>query len=118
MRNFITLAYFVFGLVGCDFDPASTTSSSTSINGTAINSSKTRTWANSANFDCIASASGNCRYVVFTSDCPAKNCTTKVTEAFSLRAGATRKMQGLPPGFKYCVSHQSGPVAPSCASMP
>ncbi len=118
MRNFITLAYFVFGLVGCDFDPSSTTTASTTVNGTAINSSKTRTWEKSADFDCIASTSGSCRYVVFTSNCPAANCTTKVIEAFSLRAGAARKMQGLPPGFKYCVSHQSGPVAPSCASMP
>lgn len=115
MRNFITLVYLVFGLVGCDFDPASTTSSSTSINGTAVNSSKTRTWERSANFDCIASTSGSCRYVVFTSNCPAENCTTKVIEAFNLRAGASRKMQGLAPGFKYCISHDAMPVAPGCA---
>lgn len=118
MRDLIAFAFLLPNMAGCDFEPSSTTTSSTSINGYDVNASKTRTWATAAKFDCIASASGRCRYVVFTSNCPAVNCTTKVVHAFSLSAGATRKLAGLAPGFRYCISHGALPMAPNCARTP
>ena len=74
----------------------------------------TRLWKDRAEFRCVASTGGTCHVVVFASDCPGAACTTRVLGELTLPAGTSRRLTGLPRGFKHCVAHDAKPVAPTC----
>ena len=101
------------GLGACD-KLTSTTIVRTMDDGSRHDKSWTRTWKDRAEFRCIASSSGHCHVVVFTSDCPGSGCTTRVLRELTLPPGTTRKLASLSPGFKHCVAHDAKPVAPTC----
>ena len=109
----VLLLVALAGLAGCD-KLLSTTIERNLQDGTRNDRSWTRTWKDRAEFRCVASTSGRCQVVVFTTDCPRAGCTTRVLAELTLPAGASRTMTGLPRGFKHCVAHDAKPVAPNC----
>jgi len=113
LRFTVPLALALAGLGGCD-KLTSTTIVRNLQDDTRNDRSWTRTWKDRAEFRCVASTSGSCQVVVFTSDCPRAGCSTRVLGELTLPVGATRTMTGLPRGFKHCVAHDAKPVAPNC----
>ena len=41
----------------------------------------------------------------------------RVLRDFRLSAGQASDVLHLPPGFRYCLSHDARPVAPACANV-
>jgi hypothetical protein len=41
----------------------------------------------------------------------------RVLRDFRLAAGQASDVLRLPPGFRYCLSHDARPVAPACANV-
>lgn len=76
-----------------------------------------RLWKDRARFKCKASTSGACWVVVFVEECQGKACTTRLVRDFRLAAGQSSDVLKLPPGFRYCLSHDARPVAPACANV-
>ena len=109
----LPVALSVSGLGGCD-KLSSTTIVRTLEDGTRNDKSWSRTWKDRAKFKCLASTSGSCQIVVFTSDCPEASCTARVVKELSLPVGTSMQLTGLPHGFKHCVSHDAKPVVPAC----
>lgn len=79
--------------------------------------------AGTANFQCVASPSGECHYALYTSRCstaegeggqPATTCTHQVIRQFTVAAGQTQEMRDLPQGFKQCMKTSQKPQVPSC----
>jgi len=114
LRKFLSAIYIILSLVGCDIGGRSSTTETARDDGQTIYSSKTRTWDDHARFECRDSSSGYCHFLVFTSDCPAANCSTQVVSAFSLLPGQKRDLDTLPRGYRYCLDHIKPPVAPNC----
>jgi hypothetical protein len=85
--------------------------------GARVEKSWVRTWTDHARFECVASSSGACQVVVFVAECPGPACNARVIEEFSLRAGEAADLVRLPPGYRYCLSHQRKPVAPACTNV-
>ena len=79
------------GLGACD-KLTSTTIVRTMDDGSRHDKSWSKTWKDRAEFRCIASSSGHCHVVVFTSDCPGRGCTTRVLSEWTLPAGTSRKL--------------------------
>jgi hypothetical protein len=104
------------GVAACE-KVASTTVARSVEDGTRNDKSWVRTWADRARFECVASTSGACWVVVFASECPGSACTVKVLRDFRLSAGQASDVLRLPPGFRYCLSHDARPVAPACANL-
>jgi len=80
-----------------------------------------------ARFVCKESVSGHCYVFVYTEECarPYQNpdarvvsCTAKVHKRFSLAAGATTTIAGLPSGHVVCVKAQPETGFPSCIFAP
>jgi hypothetical protein len=113
-RPILVLALAALPLLGACDKLSSTTISRTLDDGTRNDRSWSKTWKDRAEFRCLASSSGQCHIVVFTSDCPGSGCSTRVVSELSLPAGAARKLTGLPRGFKHCVAHDAKPIAPTC----
>lgn len=108
-------------LAGCNYAP-STSITTTTINGAdVLHSVISTTDAGGVNFECSESASGSCNYAVFTDDCStaAKDantttCTFRVIDRFTLARGESKKLAGLPPGFRHCVNQDRQPAVPGC----
>ncbi len=109
----LVTALSMIGLVGCD-KLTSTTTVRNLQDGVRTDRSWSQTWKDRAEFRCIASTSGQCNFVVFTSNCPAVPCSTRVVTEVALNAGESRKLNALPRGFMHCVAHDAKPVAPTC----
>ena len=109
----LPVALSISGLGGCD-KLSSTTIVSTLEDGVRNDRSWSRTWKDHARFKCLASTSGNCEIVVFTSDCPDASCTARVVKEFSLPVGRSMQLGGLPRGFRHCIAHDAKPVVPAC----
>ncbi len=115
----LKLALFVTAgtLAGCDGDSdASATIARSFVDGDRIDMDWVRTWKDRARFECVASTSGLCQVVVFVTECPGSACGVRVLREFPLEAGEVADLVGLPPGFRYCLSHDARPVAPACAN--
>lgn len=121
MRFLISLFSFVCALLGFDPQPGTSTVAVLSQDGIKVNSTKVRLAEGKAKFECLQSASGQCHYVVYLSDCaaPAADpagtpCTTTVIDRFTLVAGKDRESDGVPAGARVCASHDGVPVVPHC----
>lgn len=114
MRHLVTAAYLLLGLVGCDLDGRSTTTETSRADGAVLDSSKTQAWTDRARFECRQSSTGACHVLVFTSTCPADDCRTTIVSDFVMEPGDTRELDGLPPGFEFCLDHERRPLAPLC----
>ena len=109
----LPVALSISGLGGCD-KLSSTTIVRTLEDGTRNDKSWSRTWKDRAKFKCLASTSGSCEIVVFTSDCADASCTARVVKELSLPVGKSMQVSGLPRGFKHCIAHDAKPVVPAC----
>lgn len=122
MRIAILLATGLCLLAGCKFETgATTTITNVSIDGRPANVTRSFVHDGDGEFDCIKSVTGQCHYLLFVRECgtPAAagdgaHCTTRTVEAFTLEAGKSRHLAGLPPKVQQCVSHSATPVAPDC----
>lgn len=101
------------GLGACD-KLRSTTIVRTVDDGIRHDRSWSRTWKDRAEFRCIASSSGRCNIVVFTSECHGIDCRTRVLTELSLPPGTSRRLDRLPRGFRHCVAHDAKPIVPTC----
>lgn len=117
MRNLIAAVYFLLGLFGCQVGGTTTVTRSV-IDGVDVIHSRTRTMAGIARFECIASASGECHYTLFPTQCASSQdgCTRPV-ERFVMTTGETREVVGLPT-FKACVTREEAALTPACEPSP
>ena len=113
MRNLIAVIYYLLAMFGCE--GGTTIVSRSVIDGVDVIHSKTRIMADVAHFECIASASGECHYTLFPRRCaPADgDCASRPIERFTMAAGATREVVGLP-GFNACVTQADIPLTSDC----
>ena len=119
MRNSLLIASLLC-LGGCNYAP-NTSITTTTINGTDVLHSEVSTQTpGSATFECEQSASGTCKYVVFTNDCTSAKdsrtttCTTRLIDRFALAKGESKKLAGLPADFRHCVRQDAEPSVPGC----
>ncbi|MCV2361106.1 hypothetical protein LNV08_19195 [Paucibacter sp. TC2R-5] len=77
----------------------------------------------SAKIECVASPSGECNYVLFTSRCETveadagkstTTCTHQVFDQFKLATGQSRQLANLPAGYKQCMKSAGKPELPNC----
>lgn len=118
MRNLIAAVYFVLALFGCDTG-GSTLVTRISEDGEDILYSRTYVKAGIARFECIASASGRCHYMLVPHDCasPAEtDCHKQPIERFSMAKGESRELVGLARPFDICVRDNDAIAATGCAT--
>jgi len=129
MRIAMTLLAAVLLLSGCKIEAGTLTTTNYSISNAGVNSSRTRILDGNGEFECIDSVSGLCHFVLFTEDCEkaaqsgsaqrhasrdSQACIARIVQAFSLKAGASKRVDHLPKGVQQCVGHQTAPTAPGC----
>ena len=129
MRIAMTLLAAALLLSGCKIEAGTLTTTNYSISNTGVNSSRTRILDGNGEFECIDSVSGLCHFVLFTEDCKdaaqadspqqhdqrgTRACTARIVQAFSLKAGASKRVDHLPKDLQQCVGHQAAPTAPGC----
>lgn len=116
-RHLLPMLALIAAVAGCDSGSnASTTISRASIDGDRIDMDWVRTWKDRARFECVASTRGLCQVLVFVTECPGRACAVRVLREFPLKAGEVADLAGLPPGYRYCLSHDARPVAPACTN--
>lgn len=113
MRIITSLMSCLLALAGCDEKPSVTTIHHSSANGVDTLFSKTTVKEGVARFDCYASESGQCHYVVYTERCPdaapGENpaaCGRTTLDDFDLAVGGTHEIRGLPGDFRQCVGQK------------
>lgn len=104
MRLFLLACVAALSLGGCE--KSSTTSiTRTQANGVDTLYSKGTVVEGQARFQCIASRSGQCHYVVLDPACSTDAaCAKPPLRRFAVAVGKTEAMRGLPNGFRQCVS--------------
>ncbi|KAG1606419.1 hypothetical protein G6F45_013987 [Rhizopus arrhizus] len=104
MRLFLVACVAALSLGGCE--KSSTTSiTRTQANGVDTLYSKGTVVEGQARFQCIASRSGQCHYVVLDPACSTDAaCATPPLRRFAGAVGKTEAMRDLPKGFRQCVS--------------
>lgn len=115
MRNLIAMLYFLCALLGCDTG-GTTLVTRTTIDGHDTLHARSRMRAGIGRFECIASDSGRCHYALFAHECPPNrpDCRAEPFERFSMTAGGSREIVGLPAHFDLCVSRKAAPLSPDC----
>jgi curli biogenesis system outer membrane secretion channel CsgG len=104
MRTAVVASLCVLMLAACQ---QSNDTSVTRIRANGVDTlySKTTVDNGVANFDCIASSSGRCHYLVLDARCTKdKACAYPPLHRLAVAVGKTEQMAGLPAGFKHCVS--------------
>lgn len=122
MHLLISFVSFLLTLAGWHPQPGVTTLSVSSVDGVQVNSTKAVVNGGDARFECLASASGRCHYVVFAGACGSsagegvrdRTCATAVVDRFVLRAGQSREVRALPGRIRYCMDHEAMPAGPGC----
>lgn len=117
MRGVLAAFLLSLTLVACH-GPGTTIQSSSS-----DETGQSATWAHIANgvgrFECRKSATGSCHYLLYVQQCapeaPLAGCSTRVVRSFTLAAGRSRDLRGLPAQVRLCQDHHAMPVAPDCA---
>ncbi|MBH1431865.1 hypothetical protein I5U42_11215 [Stenotrophomonas maltophilia] len=104
MRLFLLAGIAVLSLGGCG-KSSDTSITRTRANGVDTLYSKRTVVEGEARFQCIASSSGQCHYLVLDPACSTEAaCTTPPLHRFAVAVGKTEAMRGLPRGFRQCVS--------------
>ncbi|MDB6164301.1 MAG: hypothetical protein JWL98_1733 [Xanthomonadaceae bacterium] len=118
MNALSTLLYFVLSLFGVDLG-SHVYIDRIRADGTDTLYSKVVAQPTVTRFECLRSASGQCYYTVFASDCAASGstsaaeCVRKPVEHFALARGGIRQIAALPT-FRLCVSSEAGIARPDC----
>lgn len=104
MRNLFAAVYFLLALFGCESGGTTMITHSIS-NGVDLLHARTRIKAGVARFECLASASGECHYMLLPDNCAATDavCMKKPIDRFVMKTGESREVVGLPK-FRACVS--------------
>jgi hypothetical protein len=104
MRTPALAAACLLFLAACQ-QSSNTSVTRVSANGVDTLYSRTTVVDGVARFECIASRSGQCHYLVLDPRCtPDAACAQPPLQQFAVAAGQTRAMPGLPAGFKQCAS--------------
>jgi hypothetical protein len=104
MPRLLLVCAVLLALAGCE---KSSNSSITRARANGVDTlySKGTVVDGQARFQCIASSSGRCHYLVLDPDCSTEaTCATPPLRRFSVAVGQTETMRGLPEGFHQCVS--------------
>lgn len=117
IRNLITVPPLSLALIACHGAGTTVQSSSSDEAGQSVS------WAHIDNgtgrFECRKSATGSCHYLLYVQQCapdaPLAGCSTRVVRSFSLAAGQSRDVSGLPARVLLCQDHHAMPAAPDCA---
>ena len=80
---------------------------------------------NESTFSCDSAPSNECHFVLYSSTCKedapingkaSLQCTQAFLQEFTLKVGESKKVSGLPAGFKQCpVAPKQTATFPSCA---
>lgn len=104
MSRLLIACVAVLALAGCE-KSRNTSITRTQANGVDTLYSKSKVVEGEARFQCIASSSGACHYLVLDPACsPDAACTTPPLRRFTVAVGKTEAMRDLPDGFRQCVS--------------
>ena len=116
LRNALTALSFLPALIACH--GSGTTIQSTSSDEGGQSASWVHIAKGVGRFECRKSATGNCHYVLYVQQCapdaPLAGCSARVIRTFTLAAGQSRDVQGLPAKVRMCQDHHAMPVAPDC----
>lgn len=114
LYRLVALLAFVASVLGCDH-PHRTISQRTTANGVDLLDSEVAIAAGHTRFDCRASRTGICHYMVFTHACDAQDrCDDPPLRQLSVPAGAHRDVAGLPVAMQVCASADATPVDARC----
>ncbi|MDH5825047.1 hypothetical protein QFW77_18940 [Luteimonas sp. RD2P54] len=119
LRAILMLGCLLLG--GCRFETGLTTVTNLSIEGRAVNATRSYVVGSEGEFECLRSVTGSCHYVLFVEDCaadapPGTGCGARVVDQFTLAAGERQHKGELPRGLRQCVDHEAPPVVPACAA--
>jgi hypothetical protein len=104
MRLFLFACIAALSLAGCE-KSSNTSITRTRANGVDTLYSKGSVVDGEARFQCIASSSGQCHYLVLDPACSTDAaCATPPLRRFAVAVGKTEAMRDLPKGFHQCVS--------------
>lgn len=106
MRFFLLVGFAALTISGCQ-KSTETAITRTTANGVDTLYSKRTVVNGVARFECMASRSGQCHYLVLDPTCrPDAACAKAPIRSFALAAGTTREFSDLPKGFAQCVSEE------------
>jgi hypothetical protein len=118
MRLLISMLYCLTGLFGCHPDTGTTMIARSTINGVDVLFSKTVADHDVARFQCLASRSGRCHYLVYQprcADAPAGGaCPRQELDRFDLGVGQTRVLRGLGEDFRQCAAAELSGLGRGC----
>lgn len=103
MRPCLLVCIAALAVAGCGKSTETSITRSTA-NGVDTLYSKRSVVDGVARFECLASRSGQCHYLVLAPACrPDAPCATPPLRSFALAVGQTRQFKDLPAGFSHCV---------------
>lgn len=106
MRTVLPVCLAVLLLAGCQ-QSSNTSVTRIRANGVDALYSKTTVDDGVAHFECIASSSGHCHYLLLDPRCTTDaTCAQPPLHRLAVAVGKTEQMAGLPKGFQQCVSEQ------------
>jgi len=120
VRLLTALFWITLGMIGCDEREKTVTTTIRSIGPSGTNAVRVTANKASANFQCVESANGDCEFLLLVAECPGtdavngRRCRTRPVGEFALAAGESRRIAGLPEGFRFCADYGKKPVAPKC----
>jgi hypothetical protein len=120
MRTLTMLFHALLMLAGCNGVGGSTHVTRATANGHDVVHSEVWIGERVARFQCLASASGRCHYVLYRDECKSGQadgeCAPRAFDRFAVASGRSRELLGLPTGFAMCVSERASPQPPTCAA--
>ena len=119
MDTLLAIVFYALSLFGIDIG-SHTRIDRIRSNDTDVLYSKVVAQPTSTRFECLRSASGQCYYTVYASDCSAtakpargrmRDCAS--VDRFALARGDARQMTARP-GLRVCVSAEANAATPEC----
>lgn len=119
MRILTALFHALLALAGCNGPGGSTHVTRASADGHDVVRSEVWIGERVARFECQASASGRCHYVLYRQHCApgGRGCAPEVVDRFAVVSGGRRELLGLPADFALCVSERADAPPPECAGL-
>lgn len=116
MDKFVALLAYVLSLFGCQ---TGTSTFEHHLRSDGEDTLRARATVDSgvARFECLASDSGACHYVVYTdARCAQADCSDRPAERFALAAGESRQRTGMQ-RFRLCVAATPEAQPADCAAL-